>query len=369
MLVESLRLRDFRNLADVRIEPDPRFNVIVGPNGQGKTNLLESIFFLAALKSFRSLKNAALVHEGAEEARLAAWIDRGGVRREVEVSLGPRSRRIRLNGNSVRRLSEFFGLVNAVAFAPEDVSVMKASPADRRTFFDRMIFNAAPAYADEMSAFESALKQRNALIRDGEIRDRGLLEVYDHELVRRALVIIRRRTAWLDELRAPFAATFGEIFGPGFDPGIAYSVQFDEAGDPPGAGGDPGERMLLALRRALPRDLARGHTSVGPHRDDFEATLSGRSLREFASQGQHRAFVLALKVTEIQLSTARLGHCPILLLDDVSSELDPERNARLFDFLSSVEGQVFITTTDTSYVRLSHPFRRWTMHRGAVTDG
>lgn len=373
MRVESLRLRDFRNLAAVEFVPDPRFNVIVGPNGQGKTNLLESIYFLAALKSFRSLKNAALVREGCDRASLSAWIDRGGVRREVKIVLTPRSRKVRLNDNVVRRLSDFFGVVNTVAFVPEDVSVMKASPGARRTFFDRMVFNAWPAYATEVSDYESALKQRNALIRDGHVSDRSTLAAFDAEVVRRALVVIERRTRFVAELSEPFERSFAEIFGPGFDPRVTYRMRFADE--------DPEHDRLLAdrdaladalsgaLRHALPRDLARGHTTVGPHRDDFVATLGGRPMREFASQGQHRAFVLALKTTEIRLSEQRMGHCPILLLDDVSSELDPNRNARLFDFLSTIDGQVFITTTDDDYVRLNHSYRRWSVRDGGIEDG
>lgn len=371
MRVESLRLRDFRNLREVDLDLDPRFNVIVGPNGQGKTNLLESVYFLAALKSFRSLTNAALIRHEAEEARCAAWVDRGGMRREVVVDFKPRGRKVRLNGNAVRRLSDFFGVVNTVAFVPEDVTILKDGPAQRRTFIDRAIFNAHPAYAEEMSQYETALKHRNALIRDGEVRDRALLGVYDAQLVQTAVKVIQRRCAFIDRMRAPFASCFAEIFGEGFDPEIRYALRFaSDRPDHDALLADPtalAEALTEALNARFRRDLARGHTTVGPHRDDIEASLSGQPMREFASQGQHRAFVLALKITEIRLLHDHLGHPPILLLDDVSSELDPVRNERLFDFLSTVEGQVFITTTDADFVRLSHPYTRWNVRAGQVT--
>lgn len=369
MLVQSLRLRDFRNLAELTLAPDSRFNIIEGANGQGKTNLLESIYFLAALRSFRALRNAAIVRTGADEAQCEAWIDRGGVRREVSIAIGPRARRIRLNGNTVRRLGDFFGTVNAVAFTPEDVAVMRGSPGDRRAFIDRMIFNAHPGFAVEMAEYETALKNRNALVRDGEVRDRSLLEVYDHQLARCAAVIARRRIDWLEALREPFAATFDEIFGGGVGASVSYRPSFldDETPDDPGDAG-LASAMRDALEASLRRDLQRGHTTVGPHRDDFDGAIDGRSAREYASQGQHRSYVLSLKITEIRLSTERNGHSPILLLDDVSSELDPARNARLFEFLSSIDGQVFITTTDAAFVRLDRPSTRWTMAAGVLTD-
>ncbi len=371
MRIESLQLRDFRNLRDVTLEPDPRFNVIVGPNGQGKTNLLESVYFLAALKSFRSLTNAAMIRHGNDAARCQAWVDRGGMRREVQIDLKPRGRKVSLNGNYVRKLSDFFGLVNTVAFVPEDVSVLKAGPSQRRTFLDRAIFNAQAAYAGEMADYESALKQRNALIRDGHVRDHAVLEVYDAQLVELGATVIERRLNYLDALLPPFTETFAEIFGPGFEPHVRYAARFaidrpdhDTLVRSPEA---LREAMRAELKTRLRRDLARGHTSVGPHRDDFETTLMGQPMREFASQGQHRAFVLALKITEIRLLNERLGHYPILLLDDVSSELDPVRNARLFEFLSGIDGQVFITTTDAEFVRLEHPYKRWNVSAGEVT--
>ena len=371
MLVRSLRLRDFRNLSAVDLEPDARFNVIAGPNGQGKTNLLESVYLLAALKSFRALRNAAMVQHGADSAFCSAWIDRGGMRREVELTLKPRGRQIRLNGNAVRRVSDFFGLVNAVSFCPEDVTVLRDSPGDRRRFLDRMIFNANPKYATEMADYEAALKNRNALIKDGIVRDQELLSVYDQQVIEHGIRVIERRRDHIEGIRSELVGTFGEIFGEGFEPWISYAVRF--MADRPDHDAVLADRAALedvyasALGAARRKDLARGFTTIGPHRDDFETQLLGNPMRDFASQGQHRAFVLALKITEIRKLREQLGHYPILLLDDVSSELDPQRNEKLFDFLSTIEGQVFITTTDVDYVRLHHEFRRFDVSGGEVT--
>ena len=371
MLVRSLRLRDFRNLVAVDVEPDPRFNVVVGRNGQGKTNLIEAIYFLAALKSFRSLTNANLIREGSPSAICSAWVDRAGSRREVEVTIGPRGRSVNLNGERVRKLGEFFGVVNTVAFVPEDVSVMRRSPGDRRSFFDRMVFNSQPAYASEMAEYETALKQRNALLKEADARDKTLLEIYDDQLVDRGARVIERRRDYLGRLLPRFISTFEEIFGRDYSPELALQLRFLEKNPEHDTilaeGPALREALADALKGSLSKDLLRGFTTVGPHRDDFRARLLGHPMKEFASQGQHRAFVLALKITEIQLLNEQQGHHPILLLDDVSSELDTLRSARLFDFLSTIEGQVFITTTDVEYIRLSERYRRFDVVDGEVS--
>ena len=361
MRLESVQLRDFRNLRSVELEPDPRFNVIVGPNGQGKTNFVEAVALVSTLKSFRNAKNAQLIHHDAPFARCAAWVNRAGVRREVEVIVRPNAKKVALNGNHVRRLADFFGTINTVSFTPEDVGVLKGSPADRRLLLDRIIFNAFPAFADEAAAFDAALKQRNALIKQ-ERFDPALLEVYDDQLVHHGLQVVARREAMVDELRAPFSVAFAEIFDPSLPVEIAYERTWQ-----PEPTANPEQALRDALRQARRADLARGFTTVGPHRDDLLTSLAGQPVRGFASQGQHRAFVLALKITEIRTLRTRLGAPPVLVLDDVSSELDPRRNEQLFEFLAGFEGQVFITTTDEQFVRLHHPYRAWHVRAGAIT--
>ncbi len=360
-------LRNFRNLEAVDITPDRRFNVVTGANGQGKTNLLEAIHLVATLKSFRTFRNQDLIREGEEGARCEGAIDRGGSRREIAVRIGPRGRRVAVNGVSLRRLSEFFGSVNTVAFCPEDIFVFRGSKSDRRLILDRMIFNAQPVYAAEASDYEDALRHRNALIREGRVDDPGLLAVYDQQLVELGTRVIERRGTYVDRLREPLTEAFGEIFGAGYATGLEYlpSIAIPDTDDSSARQ----EAYEEALRRSRSADLARGFTTVGPHRDDLRATINDRPLKEFASQGQQRSYVLAMKISEIRLLREQLGYYPVLLLDDVSSELDPERNKMLFDFLSAIDGQVFITTTDVSFIQLSHPFTRWDVHDGQVTRG
>jgi DNA replication and repair protein RecF len=371
VLVESLRISDFRNVALASITPDERFNVFVGPNGQGKTNLLESIYVLGALKSFRAFRNRDLIRQGADVAVIEADVDRGGVRRQARVTVRPNGRRVEINNKNVANLRDFFGTFNALVFSPEDIGVLRGAPADRRLFFDRMIFHAQPAFATESGDYDNVLRSRNATLRQEE-PDRSLLAVYDEQLGRLGARIVMRRLELLRRIHDTFTETFAEIFAAGHAPSVVYA--------PDGLGGlllpdlekYTEEELALHLARQLRRltshDIARGHTTVGPHRDDFDATLETNPVRTWASQGQHRAFALSLKITEIKLLRAQLGYDPVLLLDDVSSELDPVRNQRLFDFLSGLDGQVFITTTDLAYVRLSHPFTRWQIEAGKVVN-
>lgn len=366
MRLESIQLTDFRNLRHVELEPHRRFNVIVGPNGQGKTNFVEAVALLSTLKSFRSAKNAQLIRHGADQAVARAFVDRADVRREVEVRIRPTSKRVSLNGNYVRRLADFFGAINTVSFTPDDVGVLKGSPSERRLLLDRMIFHAHPAFADESASYEQALKQRNALLRQ-EYIDRALLEVYDEQLADLGVRVVKRRCAMIDELRAPFRSAFADIFSADLPVDLAYSsAWFDPASEADDAGLHYALRQ--AFRGARRADEARGFTTVGPHRDDLATSLDGQPVRGFASQGQQRAFVLALKITEIRTLERRIGAPPILVLDDVSSELDPVRNRQLFDFLAGFDGQVFITTTDASYIHLDHERTTWHVHDGELTD-
>lgn len=364
MRLTSLSLRDFRNASTVELQPSPRFNVIVGDNGQGKTNLVEAVHLLATLKSFRGAKNAHLIREGQEEAFCRAWIESGPHRREAELRIRPRSKRVSLNGEVVRKLAGFFGTLNAVTFVPEDVQVMKGSPSDRRLLLDRMVFHAIPSFAEDAARFEKTLKQRNALLKS-ERPDEGLLSIYDEQLAASGAAVWMRRREMLEALAEPLRENFHRIFSPDLDARWVLAPQGFEAlpwDDRAGL-----EHALQAgLKAARRADYARGFTTVGPHRDDVVATLNGRLVRDYASQGQRRALVLAIKITEIQLLRERWDDAPILLLDDVSSELDPARNRQLFDFLAGFDGQVFITTTDDAVLRLGAPYERWRVEEGRV---
>ena len=367
MLLEAIRLRNFRNIAEAFVEPHPRFNILWGANGQGKTNFLEAVYLMSAVKSFRPQTNATLIRFGEEEATLEAKIDRGGWERLVRLEISERGKKVFLNNNPVRNLSDFFGTVNVVVFGPEDIQILKGSPAERRRFVDRAIFNAQPGFAIETQNYEEVLKQRNAVLK-ARSRDRMLLEIYDEQLVQYGADIMMRRLDFLDDFRPMLSATFQSIFDESFTAELAYEVRWADRQIMRAPLRVELERMMIdGLRATREEERDRGYTLVGPHRDDVSTTMNGRDVKSFASQGQHRAFVLAMKIAEIRYLEERFHFAPILLLDDVSSELDQARNRYLFDFLRNRdEGQVFITTTHRDYILLEQDVTSFHVEAGAI---
>ena len=367
MRVDALRLRDFRNIEDALIEPHPRFNVLWGDNGQGKTNILEAVYLMGAVKSFRPQSNAHLIRIGTEAAMIEARIDRGGYDRVVRIDINPRGKKLSLNGNPVHKLADFFGTVNVVVFGPEDIQILKGSPADRRRFMDRAIFNAQPGYAVESQAYEDVLKHRNAVLKS-ERYDATLLSTYDDQLVTYGADVMLRRLEFLRDFRPVLSATFGAIFADELFADVRYDVRWSDEPLPENPNRDTLEALLArGLRDSADEARARGFTVVGPHRDDLAATLDGHEVKTYASQGQHRAFVLAMKIAEIRYLEERFHFAPILLLDDVSSELDRERNRFLFEFLRNrTEGQVFITTTHRDYILLDEDVQAYRVVAGAI---
>ena len=376
MLISRLRLRHFRNLSQVEVALNERFNIFAGANGQGKTNLLEAIYLLGAIKSFRPSTNAQLIEFGEPLATLEARVDRGGSDRIVRIEIHERGKRVFLNNTPVKNLGDFFGTINVVMFGPEDINLLRGSPGERRRFLDRAIFNAHPAYAMEVSQYEETLKQRNALLKTPGGPDRALLSVYDEQLVGYGADLLERRLDFVRRYRPVLQRTFAEIFGEErMEADIGYEVKWadgllEEVPDEESLVGDRDaiEALLQrGLQLARSSELDRGHTLVGPHRDELASSIGGLEVRSFASQGQNRAFVLAMKIAEIDYLEERYHFAPILLLDDVSSELDRARNRYLFDYLRRrEEGQVFITTTHRDYILLDRDVSVWNVAGGEL---
>jgi DNA replication and repair protein RecF len=362
--IRALEARGVRNLEELVLEPAPRFNVFHGDNGQGKTNLLEAIYVVAALRSFRTSRLADLLRHGEPQARLGARVEKAGIEHVYELVLEPKGRKIRLDGKVPRPLAKYFGAFNVVLFAPEDLQLPRGAPSERRRFLDRAVFNRRGDYMPLAQDYDKVLKNRNALLREvGEGRRPAgvddMLAVYDQQLAGLAARMATARLAYIDELRARFQAAFDAISRSG----IAVDIRYETPDDVASASEDERSAVyerLLAQSRAP--DLARGATNVGPHRDDLAFVFDGRDAGAFASQGQLRALVLAWKTAEMDLLAAVHGDDPILLLDDVSSELDPHRNEYLFDFLGRRRNQCFITTTHPRFVlvredRVDHEVR------------
>lgn len=354
MLFDTIYIQNFRNIESLRFTPAAGINVIEGENGQGKTNLLEAIHLSVTLRSFRQHPTRDLIRIGEKEAAIATRFRVDDIARDTELQLRGSRRMMKINGERVRTLDDYFGWMRVVTFTPDDVNVFKEGPGGRRLFFDRMIFNLHADYGAETLRFEQVLKQRNAALRQDPI-DAKLLDVYEQVLADYGARVTARRAEFFERFAEPLQHAFEEVFGPELAVRLSYDARYADR-----------DELRDALRENRARDIQRGHTTIGPQRDEILAYLDDQPFKTYASQGQHRAFVLACKIAEIRLSVAAHDSWPVLLMDDVSSELDPLRNAHLFSFLDKLETQVFITTTDHRVLQLPSVQRIWTMRAGQL---
>jgi len=350
-------VRRFRNLADLRLDPHPRFNVIHGDNGQGKSNLLEAVDYLSTLRSFRHATPAELIVHGGETAELLARIVAGKTTREERVRLRHGApREVVIDGKRARNRGGPQGLLPTVLFHPGDVGLVGGAPERRRALLDRALAQLDPTYTSTAAAYDRALRSRNRLLKAERV-DARAVHAYDELLASAGAVIGRSRAALVGDLAPRVSALYGEITGEDEALVLRYAprVEPDVA------------RIVKVLDAAFAKDCARGFTADGPHADDLDVALKGRGARRFASQGQQRAVALALKVAELEVLEQRGGRVPLLLLDDVSSELDASRSRRLFACLARLGGQVFITTTHAHLIPLDTDRSDFRVAAGVVT--
>jgi DNA replication and repair protein RecF len=364
--VRTLRLVDFRNYAEAYVELGPGVNMVIGRNGQGKTNLLEAVYVLSAVGSYRAPNNAALVRHGAERAVIRAGAGSRG--RDIEIAAEVRRTggiRLLVNRVPLERAREMEGMLGAVLFSPEDLSLVKGGPEERRRYLDHAAARGRPSIAARRQELDRALKQRNGVLRAAQVNRRALrtLEVWDEQLTKIGAAVVRNRIDVLEALRPHVARRHGEVGAGEVD--LTYRAAWLDDGaaqprleQPEGAARMPltaadgpdaltarlESALLAALTRSLERDIERAVTSAGPHRDDLEVRLGGSDARSFASQGEERSIALALRLAERDLAAEVLGENPVLLLDDVFSELDEARRAQLGDLIRAT-GQAIVTAT------------------------
>ena len=371
MRLTRLRLRDFRNFETVDLSLPGGLCVFWGDNGQGKTNLLEAVYLLATLKSFRGARSRQLIRKGAEVAHVDAKLAVRGLARDCRMSIDGKGKRLRLDGKDPRGLPNWFEHIKAVSFVPSDLRMVDGPPDGRRDFLDRAAFTLDPGYLEIARNYKAALKNKNALLREARKRGRApdavQLGVWNDELVAAGALVVQRRTAFLRD----FAPVFRELHEgiTGAAKGRAeFRYRSCVGAEAVEAGPDAIQQALGAkVEAATPAERRQGHATVGPHRDDWELFVGGEPLRSFGSQGQIRSAALSLRVGQLVLARRRSGACPLFLLDDVSSELDPQRNQQLMRLLLELEAQVLITTTDRANLRLDRSsYVSWRIVDGTV---
>lgn len=357
MLLRRLRLRNHRNYAHLDLVPGAGVNVFIGPNGQGKTNLLEAVAMLALSSSPRARREIELVGPIAPGARIEAEVEAHGRRLEVVIALevdGDRARRT-IEVDGVRRRGvDLPGHFRVTLFWPDDLGLVKSGPELRRRFLNQMLVQVEPGYARALAGLRRVLEQRNSLLKRiaGGEESTAVLDAWDQELITYGTEIARARARAVAELRPGAARSHAEIAdGEALD--IAYA--------------GPPEDFAVAVQKSLTDDLRRGVTTVGPHHDDLVISLAGRDARSYASQGQQRTAVVSLKLAEADLVARRTGERPVLLLDDVLSELDAERRAALLCKVAA-EGQVIVTSAEAGPFppELMSEARVWTVTAGRI---
>jgi DNA replication and repair protein RecF len=360
-----LDLRDFRSYASLKFRPEPGVNVLVGPNGAGKTSVLEAIGYLATLASFRRAPEASLVREGAEAAivRGEFFSGVGGTVVEIETP-GAGRRRVLLNGKRAQGRAEVASATTVVAFLPDDLDLVKRGPAYRREYLDDVAAQAWPAAGAEQADYERALRQRNALLRkEGRRADGPTLDVWDDRVSILGAKILERRLAAAALLEPEIADLYLEL-GEGRER-FSWKYLSSALGTlvAPAAGEELVEPLRNAIATARNDDLDRRTTTVGPHRDDLEMSLGSRDARTRASQGEQRSIALGLRLAAFRVLADRRGSPPVLLLDDVFSELDADRGQRLVGHLP--DAQVFVTSARSEEVPMVGA--RWRVDDGEVT--
>jgi DNA replication and repair protein RecF len=351
-----LRLRDFRNYARLDAVFAPGFHLFVGDNAQGKTNLLEAIYLLATLRSFRGVGGAQMIRQGQRGyfvgATAVAQADH-----EIKLYWSADERRVALDGRPVRRLADYLGTIKAVVFCTEDLQLIKGTARVRRRFLDLLLSQTRPGYLPLLQRYMRTLRSRNALLKRRDT-DPAALEGFSHELLRTGNELIRLRHELVPRLSPLVRLAFRRIAPENEDLALEYA---------PSVKADFGVELAQARRR---EETLRA-TLVGPHRDDLRLLINGQPAIQFASEGQKRTLAIALKIAQAEYLSGIHGTPPLLLIDDVMGELDQKRRGGFLPLLQRVRdkrGQVFMTCTDENWPKeLGLELQRWTVHAGTLS--
>jgi DNA replication and repair protein RecF len=363
--IRKLRVRSWRNLTDETLPLGPRVTVLYGRNGQGKSNLLEAAYYAITFRSFRTHGLVDLIRWGDEAAELEEAFTLHGLERTLRVRLAAGRKTTTLDGKAVRRDAESLAGAGVVIFGPDDLRLPKAPAADRRRALDRAVFAVHRTYYREAQSFERALKARNGLLRGGGFSS-DLLESYDETLAVAGARIVLQRRELLVSLGPRFSQAFRDLQGD-----LAATIRYRSHASVDAAGSEAeiqeAIRRGLATQRTL--DERRGYTGFGPHTDDLEMLLGDRPARDHGSQGQLRSLVLAFKFAELRHVEAGNQETPVLLLDDVASELDEVRRGRLFETVSTTACQTLLTVTEKGLLPDLPGRTDWRVSGGHVEPG
>ncbi|MBQ1914313.1 MAG: DNA replication/repair protein RecF [Selenomonadaceae bacterium] len=348
MIVHSLSLKNYRNYAALDLQLSPNINILLGANAQGKTNLIEAIYYASFGHSHRTRTDAELILWEEREGTLRIDFERMGVPNVLEFLFHREKRRnILFNGHPIRP-RELIGNLNTVLFSPEDLLLVKGAPAGRRRFLDGEISQASPSYYQELLRYNKILVQRNTLLK--RIRERKakpeMLEPWDIQLAESAEKITSKRLEAIKKLNMLANLMHRRISGNRENLSVSYEIHGQKSGE---MTNDLKTWYNKKMEESREQDVFRGSTGIGPHHDDVILEVNGINLRSFGSQGQQRTGILALKLAELEFLRSGTGEYPVLLLDDVMSELDAARRKQLLDFIRRERIQTLVAATEEAY--------------------
>lgn len=339
MYFKEIELNNFRNYEDQRVEFNKKVNIIIGENAQGKTNLIEGLYIMSLGKSFRTAKDSEMIKFGCPMARVKTVAVRSDRDVTVEIGFVKNKKSLKIDGVKMKKASDLLENIYIVVFSPDDLKIVKEDPDKRRRFIDRELCQLKPVYFDSISKYKKILAQRNALLKE-ERPDTAMLDIWDAELCGYGSRIISERVKFIDKLKKISSGIHADLTDGREKLDIEYEsdIPLKE---------DIKEQKLIfeqTLLAGRKRDLLRRNTGSGPHRDDIRIMIDGVDVRNFGSQGQQRSAALSLKLAEIKLIYEETGEQPVLLLDDVLSELDRTRQRQLITSFGDI--QIFITATE-----------------------
>ncbi len=348
MNIRSIELKNFRNYENLEISFDEGTNILFGDNAQGKTNILEAAYMSGTTKSHKGSRDREMIRFGEEEAHLKTVVVRGGREYQIDMHLKKnRAKGIAIDKIPIKKASELFGILNIVFFSPEDLNIIKNGPAERRRFLDSELCQLDRIYLADLTNYNKILAQRNKLLKDMIYRPSlsDTLPVWDMQLIETGKKIIRRRKQFVDELREIVSDIHYRISGGKEELFLKYEPNIDDI------------FFEDELSRAKEKDKKLCQTSMGPHRDDLLFSIGDVDIRKYGSQGQQRTSALSLKLSEIELVRKSISDTPVLLLDDVLSELDSSRQNYLLNNISDTQTIITCTGLD-EFVR-----NRFTVNR------
>ena len=333
MNITKLKLENFRNYDSQEIEFNKGINVIYGDNAQGKTNILEAIFLCSMGKSFRTSKDKELIKINKDFAKLNIEYEKSDREGKIEYIISEK-KSIAINGVKIKKLSELLGNINSIIFSPDDMEILKDGPQKRRKFLNMLISQLRPRYLFNLNAYNKTLEQRNNYLRQIKLENKkkNMLEIWNEKLANHAQIIYDYRREFLDKILNKIIDIHKNITDSKEVINIVYKSEFINKED-----------FIKKLKSARKKDILRGYTSVGVHRDDFEIYINNKNINLYGSQGQFRTSILSLKLSELYVIYDEIGEYPILLLDDFMSELDEKRRKKFVENIT--EAQVILTGT------------------------